>query len=222
MALAAQDRLYDAVVSNDLADCRAIVGVHGPEIITALTTEDGTTPLHAAVWENRLVIVQWFLRQQIHVNALDLNGRTALMIAAFYGYSSCLRELLRAGADSRIKDPGGDTALEYGRKLNWGEVVTLLEEHERFLEQLGSHTKRALREPAPTATPSAELADLAAQSVCLMLDEQPSAMTELEAADPHLTESPTDRARPAEAAQQQQAAEMPALDLRDLDFELPE
>eukprot|EP00042_Codosiga_hollandica_P041450 m.369661 g.369661 ORF g.369661 m.369661 type:complete len:215 (+) comp56118_c0_seq16:430-1074(+) len=73
------------------------------------------------------------------------------MWTAYNGHVDCVRELLSFGADLQFKDnERNKTALDYARQQGRPEVVALLEgariEHERFLAQLGSQTKPALRE----------------------------------------------------------------------------
>eukprot|EP00042_Codosiga_hollandica_P026174 m.122253 g.122253 ORF g.122253 m.122253 type:complete len:132 (-) comp52115_c0_seq3:42-437(-) len=74
-------------------------------------------------------------------------NRTALLDGSSAGHSDCVRALLAAGADIRVQDKDGSTALKWAMLFGQVEVVEILQEHERFLAQLGSHTKPALREP---------------------------------------------------------------------------
>ena len=52
------------------------------------------------------------------VNFQDEYGRTALIWAAYYGYSDIVQALITAGADLNIQDNYGDTALKLAV---WGE-----------------------------------------------------------------------------------------------------
>jgi len=61
------------------------------------------------------------------VNAKDnLFGRTALMIASFYGHKEVVELLLKKGADVNAKDKNGRTALMIASKKGHKEIVELL------------------------------------------------------------------------------------------------
>ena len=64
------------------------------------------------------------------VDAVDEDGVTALMYAAYNGRAECARLLLEAGADASLRATGGDdegkTALELAEEYGQAEVAALL------------------------------------------------------------------------------------------------
>ncbi len=61
-----------------------------------------------------------------NVNALDHEGRTAIMWASRYGYTAVVRELINSGANVSMGDVDGNTALMRASYNNHTEVVRLL------------------------------------------------------------------------------------------------
>ena len=72
---------------------------------------DGTTALHAAVYEDRLDVADALLRAGATPGAGDRYGVTPLYLAAVNGNADMIRRLLDAGVDPNTVDPGGETAL---------------------------------------------------------------------------------------------------------------
>jgi len=72
---------------------------------------NGWTPLMHAVHTNRLGSVRTLLESGAAVN-LRAGGTTALIMAAGYGYTDIVNELLQHGADPRRTARDGMTALE--------------------------------------------------------------------------------------------------------------
>lgn len=62
----------------------------------------------------------------------DRMGFTALHNAAFWGYTECLKELIKAGAD--ILTRGGKTALELAEDEGETECIAILKQAQRDLE----------------------------------------------------------------------------------------
>jgi ankyrin repeat protein len=60
------------------------------------------------------------------VNAMDAEGRTALMFAAFNGHSGIVQKLLEAGAVVDRRDLMGRTALLYAATGPFAETVSIL------------------------------------------------------------------------------------------------
>ena len=64
------------------------------------------------------------------MDAVDVDGWTALMRAAYYGQAECARLLLEAGADATLRATGGEwegkTALEVAEEEGEAEIVALL------------------------------------------------------------------------------------------------
>eukprot|EP00042_Codosiga_hollandica_P016714 m.43527 g.43527 ORF g.43527 m.43527 type:complete len:142 (+) comp46731_c0_seq1:336-761(+) len=73
------------------------------------------------------------------------------MIAALGGVTECTTLLLQHGADVTLKDSSGRTAVNYAWQGDHMDVVALLEDHARFVAQIGAHTKPALRSQPPVS-----------------------------------------------------------------------
>eukprot|EP00042_Codosiga_hollandica_P040525 m.349834 g.349834 ORF g.349834 m.349834 type:complete len:162 (+) comp55888_c0_seq1:326-811(+) len=159
-------------------------------------------------------------------------GRNALMVAAANGHSYAVRALLAYGTDAHLKDKSGETALDSARVYGHSACAAILEEHEQYLAQLGSHTKRALREteqPTSQAGVSASAADGIPLSVPPvetsaatgdLLEE--TEVSQCEVAPQHALANATEVSDDLALVREQQAVPAPVMDLRDLDFELPQ
>jgi ankyrin repeat protein len=89
----------------------------------------GMTPLmYAAKKIYYSKVITTFIEESADVNAKDVNGMTPLMHAAKANFELAIRELLRAGADPKVKDNNSkmaiDHAREHGSKSN--EAVSIL------------------------------------------------------------------------------------------------
>eukprot|EP00042_Codosiga_hollandica_P037766 m.301214 g.301214 ORF g.301214 m.301214 type:complete len:387 (-) comp55219_c0_seq26:70-1230(-) len=146
--------LFFLVHSDKLVECQSIVQRCGKGIITARFSGGGafsfesgtwTTAFHMAAALCRLEILNWFLQRGIDCNAVNCDGWTALMSAAFRGKLECARTLLEAGALVKPMHPGEKTALELAQEQRHSEMVALLEEHERLVDAQ-QNIKPAVRE----------------------------------------------------------------------------
>eukprot|EP00042_Codosiga_hollandica_P026360 m.124292 g.124292 ORF g.124292 m.124292 type:complete len:226 (+) comp52172_c0_seq4:784-1461(+) len=204
----------------------------------------GSTALHDAAHFNQREILTWFLQQGADVNALDSAGFTPLMLTAYCGNTNIVRELLAYGADTTIEGPHG-TALQQAsiswEILNFEEINAVFAEHERYVAQIGSHTKPAQRE---SAAPIAETGETDQQGTgqpinLLLVDEQRQPGGEVIGDD--IGSASAEEAKPgvqlatletasttpsaisiAPSSQQRQSAELPVIpiDLSDLEAEL--
>ena len=83
--------------------------------------------LMRAVQSNDAVGVAALIRQGADVNAVDANGDAPLIIAAYKGYTEIVRELLEAGADVGVLDPGMKaTALHAAAYAGRADAARLL------------------------------------------------------------------------------------------------
>lgn len=57
------------------------------------------------------------------VNAVTVNGETALMLAAKNAKSDVVAYLLKNGANAKLKDKSGNTALEYAKSATLDETL---------------------------------------------------------------------------------------------------
>lgn len=71
------------------------------------------TALENAVHKDQIESVKALLDGGADPNRTDPNGLTPLMMAAGYGYTPIVKVLLARGADTRLRDGKGSTALDY-------------------------------------------------------------------------------------------------------------
>ncbi|HET9195953.1 MAG TPA: ankyrin repeat domain-containing protein [Vicinamibacterales bacterium] len=107
-AAAAAGPLVDAAERGNLAEIQALVK-KGADINAARV--DGLTALHAAVYADRLDIVDVLLAAGAKAAATDRYGVTPLYLAAVNGNADIVRRLIDAGADPNATDAGGETVL---------------------------------------------------------------------------------------------------------------
>src|ERR1019366_8732704 len=93
---------------------RALISAGVP---ATLTESSGLNLLHWAVIANRPSVIPALVEAGVSINAQDGSGFTPLMYAATvdYGDTESLRALLKAGADPKIRNGEGRTALEQAR-----------------------------------------------------------------------------------------------------------
>lgn len=95
--------------------------------------KNGSTPLHLAIpgWEKdelKIRAIQLLLKHQAEINRRDVDGETALFIAASLGSPALLRELLTHGADPAIPNAKGKTPLAMAEEANKPENAAVLRE----------------------------------------------------------------------------------------------
>lgn len=90
----------------------------------------GWTPLMRAIEANHVSVARKLLAESdTEVNKTDMNGTTALHVAATFGRANVAELLLALGADSRAQDAKGRTPLMLAEHARHDEVVRLLEGH---------------------------------------------------------------------------------------------
>jgi ankyrin repeat protein len=70
--------------------------------------------------------VKALLKSRADVNAQDLFGRTALIMATFEVHPAVVQVLLQAGAKVNVKNNNGDTALAVATAWGHNEVIEIL------------------------------------------------------------------------------------------------
>ena len=110
LLLFAMTSFVDAVRSGDVVAVRKMLASgadpNAPEGV------NDWTPLIHAVHKNQIGSVAALLDGHADPNRA-VNGGTPLMWAAGYGYTPIVRLLLARGADPRIRDLDGETAVDY-------------------------------------------------------------------------------------------------------------
>lgn len=76
-----------------------------------------TTPLHWASFAGAQKIVEYLVVQEgIQIDPVDIEGLTPLHLATIYGNSKIVKKLLISGANRKIKNNKGETALDIAKK----------------------------------------------------------------------------------------------------------
>lgn len=104
--------LIEAARDGDAARIRQLVA-HGADPNALLAANTEWTPLLHSVHTNQLVSVAALLDAGADPNRGNPEGMTPLMFAAGYGETRIVQLLLRRGADPRLRDRNGDSALDY-------------------------------------------------------------------------------------------------------------
>jgi ankyrin repeat protein len=102
--------LASAARHGDLAKIRSLIASGADS--NALSGVNGWTPLLHAVHKNQLGSVSALIDGGADVNRHSSEGTTPLIMAAGYGNTPMVELLMRRGADPRITDRHGATALE--------------------------------------------------------------------------------------------------------------
>lgn len=94
----------------------------------AEVNKHGWAPLHYAASNGHDDIVQLLVDNSAYVDAASPNGTTPLMMAARGNYVSTMKLLLDAGADPRLKNQIGFTALGFAEKYDAKDALEALED----------------------------------------------------------------------------------------------
>jgi ankyrin repeat protein len=97
-----------------------------PVSVMNQTQPDGTTPLHSAVQQDRLDLVQALLAGGANVNAKNRYGVTPLDLAATTGDAPVTQALLKAGADVKAVAPETGSIMSTAARTGSPEVIKLL------------------------------------------------------------------------------------------------
>lgn len=97
----------------------------------------GWTPLHYAATGGHLAIMELLLEHHAYIDAESPNGTTPLMMAAQYGSIDAVRLLLTAGADARLKNQLGLSAIDFAYRVNRSEAAELIAEAIRRAQPKG-------------------------------------------------------------------------------------
>uniref|UniRef100_A0A8R1U223 GTP-ase activating protein for Arf containing protein n=1 Tax=Onchocerca volvulus TaxID=6282 RepID=A0A8R1U223_ONCVO len=113
--------VFAATAGDTLELCRLIA--EGFDVNTCL---NDTTALHIAVEHDQSVAVEFLLLNGAKVNALNSSLNTALHIAASKACTLIVCQLMKRGADQRLKNRLNETPLDLAIEGKHADIVTLL------------------------------------------------------------------------------------------------
>jgi ankyrin repeat protein len=97
-----------------------------------LADKDGNAPLHWSAERNNQECVTVLLAHGVAVDAITVDGSTALWFASLYGYLPIVQLLVRGGADFERAGNRGRTPIDIARQRSHGEVVRYLETESKW------------------------------------------------------------------------------------------
>ena len=117
--------LFAAISFGDSRMVRALLDLGAN---TKETDPDGLTALDMAVLGHRADIIPMLVKAGAPLNAADKHGYTALHYAAAvdFGDAACLEAMMRAGADSTVRNGAGRTAKEQATFFHHAKLAALL------------------------------------------------------------------------------------------------
>lgn len=135
--------LLSAIESGHSAIIRILISNNAD---IAVVDRQGFGVLHKAVLNGNLEIVRYLLKQDtINVNTPSTEQKlTPLHQAAFHGKLSCIKELLRSGADISPKTSNNSTPLHMAALKNHSEVIELLLQYGAIASEKDNHQRTAL------------------------------------------------------------------------------
>ena len=102
-----ENSLMLAAIQNQLELAQLLID-QGAEVNKA-----GWTPLHYAATKGHIDMMRLLMENDAYLDAESPNGTTPLMMAAHYGTAKAVKLLLEEGADPRIKNRLGLSALDF-------------------------------------------------------------------------------------------------------------
>lgn len=115
--------LLDALTADDATSARALISKGANPNEKAV---DGTTPLHWAVRNENVELVDALIRAKAAVAAADRYGVTPLHIATGLANNAIAQRLLAAGADPNAIDQSGETLLSLAIRSSAPDVLNSL------------------------------------------------------------------------------------------------
>ncbi|HEY4327053.1 MAG TPA: ankyrin repeat domain-containing protein [Mucilaginibacter sp.] len=127
-----------AIAWYDDADSAELFKAHGASIDDGA---NGDTPFLAAFMWRKFQVSEWFLKNGVHVNAVDLKGNTALFYAIKRKYPvEYIEMLLRYGADCNQENKEGISPKKLAELNRQAKILKLLKDSDTIPGSL-SHIK---------------------------------------------------------------------------------
>ena len=89
--------------------------------------EFGGTPLHWAAYKGHVDTVEILLNRGADINAINKDGRPAIVLAAAMGQTPVVKLLLERGADSEAKGFDGRSAADWAKRWDRTAVLDLIQ-----------------------------------------------------------------------------------------------
>lgn len=86
----------------------------------------GWTALHYAATNGHVAVIELLLDKHAYIDAESPNGTTPLMMAAHYGSPAAVKLLLEAGADPKLKNQLGLSAIDFAHRANRQDAAALI------------------------------------------------------------------------------------------------
>jgi ankyrin repeat protein len=90
----------------------------------------GKTPLHCAAWFGNRGVELVLLEKKVPLNAQDQGGDTPLHLACAHNRTEIVADLLKAGADTKVRNGLQKTPEEVAEEADRGEIVELLQQRD--------------------------------------------------------------------------------------------
>ena len=97
--------------------------------LDADVNKTGWTPLHYAATGGHDAVIRLLLEHYAYIDAESPNQTTPLMMAAMYGTPSSVTLLLDAGADAKLRNAAGLSALDFARQGQRPQSQELIERY---------------------------------------------------------------------------------------------
>ena len=117
---------FHAIDARDLEGMIRIKEEHGDNLDVNWANGDGDTALHYVSWRGSAEMFRFVLTCGPNVNACDDCTWTPLMRATVANKVEFVRLLLQAGADWRIQNDNGHTALDLACERKFPEIIEVL------------------------------------------------------------------------------------------------
>lgn len=126
-ASARDGAFLDAVRDGDTTAVRA--QLKGMKTLANTAAADGSTPLHFAIENDDVAMVDALLAAGADPKAANRFGMTPMFAAAESGNAAIIERLLKAGVDANATVPGGETALHTAARTGKVAAIKVLLAH---------------------------------------------------------------------------------------------
>lgn len=121
------DKLNRALIANDLAAVNKMLDAN--KDLVNRRDDIGRGPLHVAVSESRIEIVELLLSRGAMVNTCDdVTGASPLLKAVARKRPSIVELLLRSGADVSLRNSSDQSAFDLAKTMGDDEIIELLDQ----------------------------------------------------------------------------------------------